>query len=70
MRCTWWQSTYTKFPFILDFTWTVGDHDYLNDEEVDFLLDTHLSGEIIPIEMPMPNVEENKCISLKYAGLN
>lgn len=48
----------------------MGDCDYLNDEEVDFLFDTHLSGEIDPIEMPMPNVEENKFIFLQYAGLN
>lgn len=48
----------------------MGGRDYLNNEEVDFLFDTHLSGKITPIEMPMPNVEENKCISLQYAGLN
>lgn len=48
----------------------MGNRDYFYDEEIDFLFDTHLSGEIDPIEMPMPNVEENKCISLQYAGLN
>lgn len=45
---------------------TIGDRDYYNDEEVDFLFDAPLCSEIDQIKKPMPYAEEITCRLFLY----